>query len=215
MRAALAVALLVSTTAARADDALPRSGALGRGISVDLFELGPLEVHSVGGTGYGIRLAMGGEYELGPHWAVRVPLVLGVTGSSATHDHGFAELDLVPGAVYRFRGSAADTLIPYLGGGLKLGAWGADRPLVGQPLVVPRIAPDLGDLFDDHHHSSTSGGDPNFDAKVGTGVELWAGVEWHLASWVGLRFGLTWGLVRVDATLLHAIAETATLRFSL
>ncbi len=217
MRGLVVVALAVSVAAtAHADEPLPRSGYLQRGLSVDLLELGPLEVHSVGGTGYGVRLAVGGELETGPHWAIRVPLVIGVTASNAAHDHGYAELDLVPGVVYRIRSSPADRLIPYLGGGVKLGAWGADRPLVGQPLVVARTVPGLGDLFDDHHHSSTSGGgDPNFDAKVGTGVELWAGVEFHARSWFTIVAGIDYGLVRVDSTLIHAVAETLTLRFSL
>lgn len=213
----LFVVVLAVAAPAYADEPLPRSGYLQRGLSVDLLELGPLEVHSAGGTGYGVRLAVGGELETGPHWAIRVPLVIGVTSSRTAHDHGYAELDLVPGLVYRIRSSPADKLIPYVGGGVKLGAWGADRPLVGQPLVVARMAPGLGDLFDDHHHSSSSsgGGDPNFDAKVGTGVELWAGVELHARPWFTLVAGIDYGLVRVDSTLIHAVAETLTVRFSL
>ncbi len=162
------VVCLLMPTGARADEQLARSGALQRGISVDLLELGPLEVHSAGGTGYGVRLAVGGEYELGPHWAFRMPLVIGVSGAGTAHDRGFAELDVVPGVVYRFRRVSNQTWVPYAGGGLKLGAWGADRPLIGQPLAVARTAPDLGDLFEDHHHTGgSSGGDPNFDIKVG------------------------------------------------
>ena len=216
MQRAVIATLLVATAVVHADDALPKSGALQRGVSADLLELGPVEVHSAGGTGTGVRLAMGGEYELDAHWAVRVPLVIAVTGSGSAHEHGFAELDVVPGMVYRFRSSGLETWIPYLGGGLKLGAWGADRPLVGQPLVVARrVMHDVGDLFDDHHHGADGGGDPNFDAKAGGGFELWAGAELHAASWLTVRFGVALGLVRVDRTLIETLAETITLRVSI
>lgn len=217
MQRAVIATLLLACGVVHADDEPPRSGALHRGASADLLELGPVEAHSTGGTGVGIRLAVGGEYELDGHWAVRVPLVLAVTGSGSAHEHGFAELDVVPGVVYRFRSTGLDAWIPYLGGGLKLGAWGADRPLVGQPLIVPRrVIRDVGDLFDDHHHTGDgSGGDPNFDVKVGGGIELWAGTEAHLASFVTVRLGLALGLVRVDRTLIETLAETVTLRISI
>jgi hypothetical protein len=216
MLRSLFATLVLASGAAHADDALPRSGALHQGASVDLIELGPVEVHATGGSGIGIRLAVGGEYELDAHWAIRVPIVVAVTGSGSAHENGFAELDVVPGVVYRFRSTGLETWVPYLGGGVKLGAWGADRPLVGQPLVAARTAPDLEDLFGDHHHTGDgSGGDPNFDVKAGAGIELWAGTEVHAASWLGIRFGLALGLVRVDRTLIETIAETVTLRVSI
>jgi len=216
MQRALIATLLLASGAVHADDALPKSGALQRGVSADLLELGPVEAHSAGGTGTGIRIAVGGEYELDAHWAIRVPLVLAVTASGSAHEHGFAEFDVVPGAVYRFRSTGLETWVPYLGGGLKLGAWGAARPLVGQPLVVARrVIRDVGDLFDDHHHTGTGGGDPNFDVKVGGGFELWAGAEMHAASWLTVRFGVALGLVRVDRTLIETLAETIALRVSI
>jgi len=211
MQRSVVAILLLAPGALYADDALPKSGALHRGASADLLELGPVEVRAVGGSDTGIRLAVGGEYELDAHWAIRVPLVLAVTGSRTA---GFAELDVVPGVVYRFRETGRETWVPYLGGGLKLGAWGADRPLVGQPLITARVAPDLGDLFDDHHHTG-SGGDPNFDVKAGAGIELWAGTEVHAASWLAVRLGLALGLVRVDRTLIETLAETVALRVSI
>jgi hypothetical protein len=215
MQRGVIATILIATGAVRADDELPKSGALHRGASADLLEVGPVEVHATGGTGIGVRVAVGGEYELDAHWAVRVPLVLAVTASGSAHEHGFAELDVVPGAVYRMRSTGLETWVPYLGGGLKLGAWGADRPLVGQPLVVARrVMRDLGDLFD-HHHTGDGGGDPNFDVKVGGGIELWAGAEMHAATWLTVRFGVALGLVRVDRTLIETLAETLTLRVSI
>jgi len=211
MRGPLALLVAVATPASA--DEVVRSGTFHTGVSGDA-ELGPLEAVSAGGVGFGARLALAAQVEINPSWALRLPLVLGVTGSGNHYDSGFAELALIPGVVYRFR-DPKSPWIPYVGGGIALGAWGADRPLLDLPVPIPARCCDghVGDLGFGGGHGGHS--DPNFDTDFGAGIELWGGTEVRLAPWLGAVFGLDLGFVHVDDVRVTTIAETIELRLSL
>jgi hypothetical protein len=68
--------------------------------------LGPIQAFSSGGHAFGLRLGLSAQLDLDPHWALRLPLVLALATRSSHAD--YAELDLIPGVVYRFRKHASD-----------------------------------------------------------------------------------------------------------
>jgi hypothetical protein len=203
----LATVLLVSDHAA-AQEELPKEGLFASGIGVIPVSLGPIQAFSKGGHALGLRLAAGAQIDLGPRWAVRVPVV--IAGASGGSLSDYVEIDVVPGVLYRFRDRVNEGFTPYVGAGVKLGGFGADRPLLGKPVVaVLRPAVSRNDLFDEHHHS-----DPNFDAAASIGAELWAGGSWHASRLLSLDFDLTGAFVPVDGALIAVVAETAALRFT-
>jgi hypothetical protein len=201
--------LLLSSSAAAADE-LPKEGLFAAGISVFPVALGPIEVFAAGGHAVGLRFAAGAQLDLGPRWALRLPLV--IAGASAGSLGDYAEIDLVPSVVYRFRDRADQRFTPYVGLGLKLGGFGADRPLLGKPLVAPltQALSNNNVVFEEHHHSD----DPNFDSGAGLGGELVLGGSWHASHLLSLDFELTGELVPVAGSLVGVVAETAALRFT-
>lgn len=185
---------------------LPESGILAAGINIDPVELGVAEAFSAGGSAVGVRASAGVQIDLGPRWALRVPVV--VASAVGSGDAGFAEIDLVPGVVYRFRNVQDQRWITYLGGGLKLGAWGADRAFLGQPLVAVAVARDFDDLGD-------GGDDPNFETTIGVGVEGWAGAEWRPNRWFAMTFELTGAAMSINGAATLAVSESIGLRLSI
>lgn len=201
--APLLVAVLASTPPA---GDLPRSGYFGAGFSLEPLALGPAQAFSGGGAAVGVSFQAAIQVDLGTRWALRLPLELGVGG---TGDATFAELGFTPGVLYRWRDDADQRWVPYLGGGLKLGAAGAGRDLLGLPLVTVQAL----DIDIDHHHGGES--DPNLESRVGAFPELWAGVEWHPNRWFSLNLGGAYTYVRVAGTNVHLLHERVGLRFSL
>jgi hypothetical protein len=193
-----------------AADELPESGGLAAGINVDPAELGIVEAFSSGGGAVGLRASVGLQIDLGPRWALRVPVV--VSSAVGSGDAGFAEIDLVPGVVYRFRNFQDQRWITYLGGGLKLGAWGADREFLGQPPIAVAVARDLDDIDFDGGHS---GSDANFETTVGLGLEAWAGAEWRPNRWFAFTFECTAAGVAVNGATTVAVSESIGLRLSI
>jgi hypothetical protein len=203
-----AIVLFLSGNVA-AQEEPPKEGLFAAGIGVVPVALGPVQAFSSGGHAFGLRLAAGAQIDLGPRWALRVPVV--VAGASGGSLSDYAEISVVPGVIYRFRDRADAGFTPYVGGGVKLGGFGADRPLLGKPVVATlRPSVSKNDLFDEHHHSS----DPNFDAEASVGAEVWIGGSWHASRLVSLDFDLTGELVPVDGALIAVVAETAALRFT-
>lgn len=153
-----------------------------------------------------MRYSGGAQIDLGPAWALRLPLVILV--ASGGTEQGYAEIAVVPGVIYRFRSRAAERFTPYVGGGVKLGGFGADRPLLGKPLIAAVQQPlDLDEHHGDHHTD-----DPNFDSRAGIGAELWLGASLHAGRVVSFDFELSGSLVPVDGVLVFGTAQTAALR---
>jgi hypothetical protein len=203
-------AIAVTPVRARAQP-LARAGGLGDGISVDPVELGASEAFARGGSAVGVRAAIGVQLDLDARWAVRMPIVLG--GAFSGDRASYSELDIVPGVVYRFRSDADQRWVPYLGGGIKLGAWGAHRALIDKPLAAPPVVT-LRD-WDDDHDWHGDGDDPDFPTRMGVGAELWAGAEWRPRRWFALSPELTYAVVRVEGVAVHAVSESMTVRFTL
>jgi len=202
----------VAPTRAGAEPQLPRAGGLGRGLTFDPFEIGATQAFGPGGTAYGVRAAVGFQLDIDARWAFRMPIVF---GGAISGDHaGYGELDVVPGVVYRFRDDADQPWVPYVGGGMKIGAWGAHLAMLDRPLVEPPAAAALLDWDWDEHHGDGDG-DPNIVTSAGAGVELWAGAEWRPNRWFALTPELTYSRVRVDGVSVQALSESVTIRFTL
>jgi hypothetical protein len=121
-RTLLAAAVVVLLCHHATAQELPKEGLFAKGIGVMPLSLGPTQVHSKAGHASGLRLSAGAQLDLGPRWALRLPLVL----AAADGDNGgYAELDVSPGVLYRFRYRVDQTFVPYLGAGAKLGFFGA------------------------------------------------------------------------------------------
>jgi hypothetical protein len=204
--AAALVSLLSRHAAAQAE--LAKEGRFAAGIGVFPIALGPIQVFAAGGHAFGLRFGAGAQIDLGPRWALRVPLV--IAGASGGSLGDYAEIALVPSVIYRFRARADERFTPYVGAGVKLGGFGAERPLLGKP-VVATVSQALGDgVFEEHHHTD----DPNFDSAVAIGGEVLLGGSWHASRLLSLDFELTGDFVPVDGVLVAVVAETAALRFT-
>jgi hypothetical protein len=171
---------------------LGKAGLFGRGINLDLIELGALQAFGPGGTSSGVVLAIGPELDLGPHAALRIPLRLGVAGGVESST-SFAELVIAPGLTYRFRHDRHQHWVPFAGGGLALGAFQFGRQLL-------QLAP------------SPSGVSQSF-VKVGVAPEALGGVLYSPASFFALRFAASYTYMLVARTSAHALTETLDVRF--
>jgi hypothetical protein len=201
------VILLLGAGPALAQTALPRSGRYGAGIGLQPLSIGPVEVASAGGVEAGLGLVGALQLDLGSRWALRLPVAL-----DFTYGHGdvsFMDLTFTPGLLYRWRHEAEQRWVPYAGAGVRLGAVGARRELVGLPLVAP--------LHEHHgdHHLVGHHDDPNFDATLTAGPELWAGIEQRLNAWWILDWGLGYGWMHVDGVGIHRFRQTLGLRLTL
>jgi hypothetical protein len=204
----LVVALLSSTALAQpglAPEQPPvhKAGLFHQGIAIELLDIGGIQAITSHGSASGVDGGIVLQWDLGPRWAIRVPIELGVGGFA--RGEGYGELLAIPGVVYRFRSYDDQRWVPYLGGGVRFGAVGIGNALVGQPLVVA-CCHDWGDS--DGHH------DPNIQSSTAWGTELWAGVEWNRTSWFSLQLAGALGYERILATAVVVLRETLGLRFS-
>jgi hypothetical protein len=187
---------------------LGKAGAFGKGLNLELIAVGPVQAFSAGGAEAGIGLATILQVDAGPRWAFRLPIALDVTAGS---EHGgFADLSFTPGILYRWRHAADQTWIPYVGGGFKLGSFGAGHELLGQP-VVTTTALEIGDH---HFHSSSGSHDPNFEIRLRAAPELWGGIEYHTSSWFSLDLAATYSWIRIAGENVHLVRELLGIRFS-
>jgi hypothetical protein len=189
---------------------LGKSGVFGKGINVELVSLGAVQAFSAGGAEGGAGVATTLQLDLGPRWALRLPLSLDVT---VGHAHGgFADLSFTPGLLRRWRSSPTQRWVPYAGAGVKLGSFGAGRELLGLPVVTTSA------LHYNEHAFGFHGGhadDPNFEVELGVAPELWAGVEYHISRWFSLDIGATYAWIRVSGENVHLVRELFGVRFSL
>jgi hypothetical protein len=199
----LALILLLGVGWAQAQPALPKSGRFGAGLGVEALSLGPVEAVSAGGASAGLGMAVAVQVDLGARWALRVPVALDTTLGGG---HGtFIDLTITPGLLYRWRHDVDQRWVPYAGAGLRLGAAGARRDLLGLPLVAAKLP------VPHEHHAD----DPDFDTTGTIGPELWAGVEQHLNRWLALDWCLGYAWTRVDGVGVHLFRQTLGLRLTL
>ena len=145
---------------------LGRSGRFGMGFGVEL-QIGWAQVFAPGDSPAGVHLALGAQIDMGPRAAVRLPLAIVAAGSGTG---SFAEASFVPTYIYRFRNQADQTLVPYVGLGVKLAFVDAGRQLLGRP--------DTGVKSPDsctRRHSV----DTSEDCAFTVSPEPTAGFEWH------------------------------------
>lgn len=188
---------------------LGKAGAFGKGINLEAA-LVAVQALGPGGAEAGAGLAVIPQFDLGPRWAFRVPITVDATFASSPG--GFADISLTPGLVHRWRTHQDQTWIPYLGGGLKLGSFGAGHALLGLPSVA------VAGVFIGHHHLDLDGGnhadDPDFEVGLRVAPELWAGLEVHPCSWFSVDLGATYAWVRLSGENLHLLREVVGLRLS-
>jgi len=178
-------------------------GLFHAGISVELVDLGGMQAFTPHGWASGIDAGIAVQWDLGPRWAIRVPIEIGVGGFAK--GEGYGELLVIPGVVYRFRDDERQRWVPYLGGGVRFGSVGIGHVLLGEPLVVACCH----DWGDGDGHS-----DPNTDSAAAVGTELWAGIGWHRASWFSLELAGAAGYERVLATRVIVLRETVGVRLA-
>jgi hypothetical protein len=187
--------------------ALPRSGRFGAGIGLQPFALGPIEVASAGRLDAGLGLTGALQVDLGPRWALRLPLAMDLAYGGG--NGSFVDLAFTPGVLHRWRHDVDQRWVPYLGAGLRLGAVGARRDLLGLPLLPTTAHEHHGD-----HHLFGHHNDPNFDATLTAGPELWAGLDQRLGAWCTLDWSFAYGWMHVDGVGLHRFRQTVGLRLT-
>jgi hypothetical protein len=175
---------------------LPEMGLFGRGIGINLLQLGPLEALSSGDTAYGVALGIGMEFDLGPRVALRVPLEINYAGSTHTNfstgveqSTVFAYVGLSPGILYRFRSEPDQRWTAYLGGSVKLGGFMFGRRLLG---LAPNPPPATTQEF----------------PLAGAAPSLAAGFLFTPFRWLSWRLALDYTYIFVAHTSVHVLAET-------
>ncbi|MHB8876370.1 MAG: hypothetical protein ACYC8T_21975 [Myxococcaceae bacterium] len=196
---------------------LTRGGRFSKGLSLELPELGVFQAIGPGGVTTGVATGVAFQLDLGPRLALRFPVRLNLAafGGLAT---SYTDLVFAPGALYRFRYDVSQRWVPYTGAGVRLGAFSAGRSLLGHGLATTTSPLEAAGsaLFDfDDHDSSSSGGSPDLETKLGAGLELLAGLEWHPSRWFVMNIGLVYGYVRMFGVGVHTVRETVGARLIL
>jgi hypothetical protein len=170
---------------------LPKAGFFELGINLDLIELGALQAFGSGGSSAGVVLALGPEFDLGPHAALRIPLRLGIAGDVESPT-SFAELVIAPGYIYRFRHDRYQHWVPFAGGGLAMGAFQFGRQLLGLAPSPPGISQSF--------------------VKIGVAPEAIGGILYSPVRFFALRFAGSYTYMLVARSSAHALTETFDVR---
>jgi hypothetical protein len=197
---------------------LGRSGYFGAGLSVEPLNLGSIQAITSHGSAAGVDVGVAAQLDVGTRWALRLPIEFGAGGFGK--GAGYGELVVIPGALYRFRDDADQALVPYVGGGLRLGFVGIGKKLVGEPLVAARMV--IACCHDWGDHDDLGGGgssDPNTDTvstvSGGISVEAWGGYEWHPSRWFSVNLAGAVGYERLKSTTVIVFRETLGIRLSI
>jgi hypothetical protein len=145
---------------------LGRSGRFGWGFGVEL-QIGMAQVFAPGDSPAGVHLALAAQVDMGPRSAFRLPLAF-VAASSGSQE--FAEASFVPTYIYRFRNQADQTIVPYVGLGVKLAFIVGGRQLLGRPDDMVKTPDSCQRRY------ST---DVTKDCGFAVSPEPTAGFEWH------------------------------------
>jgi hypothetical protein len=191
---------------------LHEEGLFHGGISLELLDLGAFQAITSHGWASGADVGIAVQVDLGPRWALKVPIEFGYGGSKDGSHYG--ELAIVPGVIYRFRDRDDERWVPYVGGGLRLGVVSIGKTLLGKPLDPVNVA--CCHDWDFGHHGDGGGGhaDPYMEDSGTTSPELWAGVAWNRTRWFSLQFAGALGYERVLATSVIVARESVGARFT-
>jgi len=170
-------------------EVLGRSGRFGVGFSLEL-QTGVAQVFAPGGSPTGVWLALAAQVDMGPHAAFRLPLQIAAASSG---EHGFAEAAFTPTYVYRFRRENDQTIVPYVGLGLKLAFVEGGRTLLGRPLTGT-ASPDSCS----RRHST--GGSVTTDCGFAVSPEPVAGIEWHANRLFALDIAASYSFARLTSS---------------
>jgi hypothetical protein len=180
---------------------LARSGRFGRGLNIDLLELGPLQVIGPGGVSSGVVGGIGLEIDLGARLALRLPLKVGGASASGTTDadgtvqsRSFVEVAFAPSVLYRFRDRPGQRWIPFVVAGLDAGIFQFGRQLVG-------LSP------------SPKGTAQEF-VRAGAAPKGAVGLLYNPTRLFGLRLTAEYTYFFIANASVHTIAETIAARFS-
>jgi hypothetical protein len=125
---ALAATLAATPTTQLPEKELPEAGQFGGGFNLEPLSLGSAQAFTARGSAGGLSLQAALQFDLGPRWALRLPVDLSAGGSQRD---SFGEFGVTPGLLYRWRDSAEQTWVPYVGGGVRLGLVGVGTDLMG------------------------------------------------------------------------------------
>ena len=180
---------LATSTAVAPSRALGRSGRFGVGFSLEL-QIGVAQVFAPGGSPTGVWLGLAAQVDMGPHAAFRLPLQVVAAGSG---ENGFAEVAFTPTYVYRFRHENEQTIVPYVGVGVKLAFVEGGRTLLGRPLTG-MASPDACS----RRHSL--GGSTTTDCSFALSPEPVAGIEWHATRLFALDIAASYSFARLTSS---------------
>jgi hypothetical protein len=190
-----------------------RTGGLGLGVGLEPLALGTVEVVSRGHGAAGLGVAAALQIDLGVRWALRLPL--SIDAAFARGQSELIEVAFTPGAIYRFRTGLDEGLVPYAGGGLRLAGAGAERDLLGLPVVTQSALELKHEHHGDHHPFGHRSDDPNFDTEASLGPEIWLGVEQRLSRWFLFDWRLSYSWLRVDGVGVHLFMQSLAARLTL
>jgi hypothetical protein len=166
---------------------LGRSGRFGWGFGLEL-QLGWSQVFAPGGSPAGVLLALAAQIDMGPRAAFRLPLSV---VAAASGENQLAEAAFVPTYIYRFRDQADQTIVPYVGLGVRVEFVDAGRRLLGRPLTGMK-SPD-----------SCSGRrvtSVDRDCAFALSPEPIAGIEWHANRLFALDIAATYSFAHLTSS---------------
>ena len=212
--------LILLTMVAGADD-LPRSGGLGAGVNLEPVALGSIQAFGPAGVRAGVSFMAAVQIDLGPRWALRLPIDFSVAGASP--GDGYADLGFTPGVLHRWREDADAGVVPYVGGGFKLGIASVGEFLLASPVLAQstgQLSQGLNRFHHNHHSfAGTSGGSNTEDGdetfRFGAFPEIWLGLELHPSRWFAFDLGLTYVYVRMAGMNVSSLRERIGLRLSI
>jgi hypothetical protein len=177
----------IPTPAATAPMPLGRAGRFGWGFSLEL-QIGWSQVFAPGGSPAAVLLGLAAQVDMGPRSAFRLPLSV-VAASSG--ENQFAEAAFVPTYIYRFRNETEQTIVPYVGLGVRVEFVDAGRRLLGRPLTGMKSP----DSCAGRHGTST-----DRDCGFALSPEPIAGIEWHANRLFALDIAATYSFAHLTSS---------------
>jgi hypothetical protein len=215
---AVAPAIAADSSASSAEPAaapepakLRRSGRFGIGLSLGPIGFGVAEVVGHGGVAVGPTFVAGLQVDLGSRLALRLPIEATIGAGSG----GYLDLAVTPGLLWRFRSSADQFFVPYVGAGWKLGAFSAHHELLGLPLSTGSSLRTLASAdLDDLDDGDGGRDDPDQEAAPSYLPELWLGADLQLGRLVAMELGLTYAYQPIAGTAVSVVSERIAFRLT-
>ena len=173
-------------------EVLGKSGRFGLGLSLEA-NLGWNQVFASAASPAGAVVALALQFDLGPRAAFRLPMSFAFAGAG---NDEFGQLALAPAIIYRWRSSADQELVPYLGLGLRLGAALGGRHLLGRPVTGVAGA----DSCSDSREHPRSTGAPIPDCAFFVSPEPTLGLEWHASRLFAIDIALAYSFAHFSSS---------------